>query len=157
MFWVIWCGGGCMQILTLFLKKTWKFSNLILSYSFLSICSGISLFGTDYYLLATNTVHLKTDLHPSSPICHGLKICASFHSLGPVTYSQSWKQIYFTFAGFQISAEYKQESWTRLTSSLSNITFAIILLQKLFSLKTLRFICLNIQTLSIRVRQSKKY
>lgn len=84
-------------------EKTWKISNLILSYSFLSICSGISLFGTEYYLLATNMVQLKIDLHPSSPICHGLKnVPAS--SLGPVTYSQSWKQIYFTFAGFQISA-----------------------------------------------------
>lgn len=59
-------------------EETWKFSNLILSYSFLSICSGISLFGTEYYLLATNMVHLKIDLHPSSPICHGLKKCASF-------------------------------------------------------------------------------
>ena len=37
-----------MQILTLFLKKLENFP-VILSYSFLSICSGISLFEVEFY------------------------------------------------------------------------------------------------------------
>lgn len=71
--------GRCMQRLTLFLKKIWKFSNLILSQKKKKILSQFLQYVPKSPSLALDIIighqdgHFKRSFHPSSFHCPGLK------------------------------------------------------------------------------------
>lgn len=106
-------------------------------------------------ILATSRVYLKIGLHPSSSLCQSLKNVPPYIVWGLIRYSFSAKADNkytspLIVPRFQLSTKRSHGPWR--PNSLSNISSAIILLQKLFSLKILRVTYLNIQMLWIRAR-----
>lgn len=139
--------GGCMQRLTLFLKKkkkTWKFSSLILC-----------IFST---FQEAPSLELGVIGHWDGPLRN-----RSPSLIPPTAVAHRRCPLGQLGAGLQLSraapsAELEVQLGARgshgagLPSSLPNVTFATLLPQKLFPLKILRLQCLNVQALSIRSR-----